>query len=79
MLHNQGPKTRGRKREVIEDNTAAIAVYLDDPNIHQNNKGKPWQDIAKDASIKLLLVHYLKPSGWRPFGNKPIQQACKKD
>jgi len=72
-LHNQeGPDPRGRRRGFTRSDTRAIGDYLDDPKVHQNDKGKPWKDIAKDAGVILPDIPHSKPIGLRSIGNKPI-------
>jgi hypothetical protein len=80
--HNQpdsGPDPRGKKRGLTRTDTVAIAEYLDDSAVSLYDKGKPWQDIAEEAGIKLPQTLHFKPLGLRTINPKPIQRACRDD
>ena len=47
--HNSRLKTRGRNRALTKEDTYAIAVYLDNPNLNQDSKSAPWQTIVQEA------------------------------
>ena len=60
---NSGPNLMGRKRVLIQTETAAISSYFNNSIISLNNKGKPWLDIVENASIILLITIHFKPAG----------------
>ncbi|OCK91004.1 uncharacterized protein K441DRAFT_576740, partial [Cenococcum geophilum 1.58] len=70
---------QGRKRGLTRSDSAAISNYLKDASVPQNNKGKPWKDIAINAGVSLPEVPHFKPPGMRSLSLKPIQKACKED
>jgi hypothetical protein len=82
ILYNQvdkGPDLQGRKRLIIQSETAAIANYLDDDSVLLDDKSKPWTDIAEAAGVDLLQTYYFKTPGYRTIDPKAIQQACRDD
>lgn len=79
LRNQEGPDPRGRKRGLTRQDTVGIDAYLDDDNVHQDDKGKPWRDIARDAGIILPETTHFKPPGKRTLNNLAIQKACKKD
>jgi len=63
-LYNEpdaGSDPCGRKRGLMCNNTSAITDYLDDDSIPQDEKGKPWRDVARAAGIKLSTTTYFNP------------------
>jgi hypothetical protein len=45
VVHNQEiPNPHGRKRFDTRSKSAAIAGYLKDPEVPQDNRAKPWRD-----------------------------------
>jgi hypothetical protein len=60
---DSGPNLRGRKRAILQLETAVISKFLNDASVLLNNRGKPWLDIVTDASVTLLQTTHFKLPG----------------
>jgi hypothetical protein len=78
-LPDSGPDPRGRKRAITQQETTAIADYVNNRTVPLDNRGAPWQDIAEESGVILPKTTYFKPPGSCTDQPQTIQQACKAD
>ncbi|PVH85163.1 hypothetical protein DL98DRAFT_568394 [Cadophora sp. DSE1049] len=78
-IEDSGPDFRRRYLAFTKSETSVVYDYLTDPSIAFKDKGKPWQDIVKDADVLLLQTRHLKLLGRRDINEKGIQRVFRKE
>jgi hypothetical protein len=68
-----------RELFIIRQDITVITNYVDDGTVPLDDRGAPWQDIAKAAGVILPKTIHFKPLGSRTVQPQTIQRACKAD
>jgi hypothetical protein len=78
-IPDSGPDPHRQKRALTQQDTTAIAHYINDGTVPLDDWGAPWQDIAVEAGVTLSKTTHFKPPGSCTVQPQTIQRACKVD